>query len=166
MSRNQLVQEFEKTFLVKKRPEFKVGDTVKVHLRIIEGEKERVQVFTGLVIARKGKGSSETFSVYRNAYGCSMERVFLLNSDRIAKIEVVRSGKTTKSKLYFIRGETGKKAKLKEKLGVIFEEGATQEGIEEPPIGNTEGAAPEEIKEEESEKPAKEKPKKTKKTKE
>ena len=169
MSRNQLVEDFETAFLVKKRPEFKVGDTIKVHLRIIEGEKERVQVFTGLVIARKGKGASETFSVYRNAYGCSMERVFLLNSTRIAKIEVVRSGKTSKSKLYFIRGETGKKAKLKEKMGVIFEEETNAPSeelvLESPAVENNESEK-ETAKEEAAAEVKKEKPKKSKKTKE
>lgn len=168
MSLNQLVQKFEAAFLAKKRPEFKVGDTVKVHLRIIEGEKERIQVFTGLVIARKGKGASETFSVYRNAYGCSMERVFLLNSSRIAKIEVVRSGKTRKSKLYYIRGETGKKAKLKEKVGLLFVENlpeAATEAVEpvmESALPNE--AAVSEVKEEKPLK-AKEKKKSEKKTK-
>jgi large subunit ribosomal protein L19 len=173
VSLNQLVQKFEAAYLVKKRPEFKVGDTVKVHLRIIEGEKERIQVFTGLVIARKGKGVSETFSVYRNAYGCSMERVFLLNSTRIAKIEVVRSGKTRKSKLYYIRGETGKKAKLKEKVGLLFVENPAEVISEnvEPIMENAllnETASVSEVKEEKTEiaKEKKKSEKKSKKTKE
>ena len=91
-------------------PEFNVGDTVRVHVRIIEGDKERVQVLTGTVIARKGKGIAETFSIYRVAYGASMERVFPLHSPRVAKIEVMRKGKTRRSKLYFLRGLQGKKS--------------------------------------------------------
>lgn len=113
MSRNQVIVEIEKGYLKDKLPSFNVGDTVKVHTRIIEGNKERTQVFTGTVIAKKGKGLSETFSVYRIAYGCSMEKVFLLHSPRIAKIEVTRAGKVRRAKLYYLRGVTGKKARVK-----------------------------------------------------
>ena len=88
MSRDQLVDQFEATNTIKKKPSFNVGDTVKVSTKIIEGEKERIQAFTGVVIARKGIGNSETFTVYRNAYGSSMERVFLINSPRVADVEV------------------------------------------------------------------------------
>jgi len=110
----QLIQEFEKKFKSKNVISFKVGDTIKVHTKIIEGEKERIQVFTGIVIAIKGKGLSQTFSVYRNAYGCCMERVFLFHSPRITRIEIDRRGKTRRSKLYHLRGVSGKKAKVKE----------------------------------------------------
>lgn len=127
MSRDQLFDQFEAANTSKKKPSFKVGDTVKVSTKIIEGEKERVQAYTGVVIARKGIGSSETFTVYRNAYGSSMERVFLLNSPRVADIEVVREGKVCKSKLYFLRGQTGKKAKIKEKMGMIAEQAPQEE---------------------------------------
>ena len=119
MSRDQLVDQFEATNNSNKRKDFKVGDTVKVSTKIVEGQKERIQVFTGIVIGRKGIGSSESFSVYRNAYGCCMERVFLLNSPRVTDIEVIRHGDVCKSKLYHLRGKTGKKAKVKEKIGVI-----------------------------------------------
>ncbi|KPK33165.1 MAG: hypothetical protein AMS24_01980 [Chlamydiae bacterium SM23_39] len=101
---------------LKKRERFNVGDTVKVYVKIFEGKKERIQSFLGIVIAKKGKGISETFTVYRNAYGSSMERVFLLNSPQITKIEVQKLGKVKKAKLYHLRGEKGKKAKIKEKL--------------------------------------------------
>ena len=117
MSQNQCIEQVEAQQL-KKRVSFKIGDTIKVHTKIIEGEKERTQIFTGVVIARKKGGLSETFSVYRNAYGCNMERVFLLHSPRISKLEVIRSGKVRRSKLYYLRGESGKKAKLKEKIGL------------------------------------------------
>ncbi|MCB1108601.1 MAG: 50S ribosomal protein L19, partial [Chlamydiia bacterium] len=87
-----------------------------IQVRIIEGDKERIQSLTGTVIARKGSGISETFSIYRVAYGVSMERVFPLHSPRIAKIEVLRKGKTRRSKLYFLRGIQGKKARITERI--------------------------------------------------
>ena len=98
-------------------PEFDIGDTVRVSTRIIEGEKERVQVFQGTVIARKGRGLSETFSLHRVSYGEGMERVFYLHSPRIVKIQIVKKGDVRRSKLYYLRGRTGKKAKVKEKIG-------------------------------------------------
>lgn len=118
MSQGALIEEIESSQLKTDIPDFCVGDTVKVHIRIIEGEKERIQVFTGTVIARKGSGLSETFSLYRVAYGTSMERVFILHSPRVAKIEVTRKGKVRRAKLYYLRGTSGKAAKVKEKIGV------------------------------------------------
>lgn len=116
MSREALLEAIEAGQLKRDIPRFNVGDTIKVHIRIIEGEKERTQVFTGTVIARKGSGLSETFSVYRIAYGTRMERVFSLHSPRISKIEVVRCGKVRRAKLYYLRGTAGKAAKVKEKI--------------------------------------------------
>lgn len=113
MSKAAVIQRLEKRQLKNNIPDFRVGDTVKVHTRIIEGEKERVQVFTGTVIARSGAGLSETFSIHRVAYGEGMERVFLLHSPRIAKIEVVRQGQVRRAKLYYLRGTQGKAAKVK-----------------------------------------------------
>ncbi|MBN2479355.1 MAG: 50S ribosomal protein L19 [Parachlamydiales bacterium] len=110
------MKEFEQTFLKKDVPDFNVGDTVRVHTKVIEGEKERIQVFLGIVIAKKGKGLSKTFTVYRSAYGCSMERVFLVHSPKVTKIEIERKGKVKRSKLYHIRGKSGKKSKVKEKI--------------------------------------------------
>lgn len=118
MTQSALIEEIESSQLKTDIPDFCIGDTVKVHIRIIEGEKERIQIFTGTVIARKGSGLSETFSVYRIAYGSNMERVFILHSPRIAKIEIMRRGKVRRAKLYYIRGVSGKKAKVKEKLSV------------------------------------------------
>ena len=115
MSRVALIEEIESSQLKKEIPQFNVGDTLKVYLRIIEGDKERLQLFSGTVIARKGCGISETFSIYRVAYGAGMERVFCLHSPRIAKIEVVRSGKVRRAKLYYLRGVSGKASKVKEK---------------------------------------------------
>lgn len=112
-SKNRVLQKLEQTQMKKDVPEFRVGDTIRVHTRIIEGEKERIQVFTGTVIARKGAGISETFSVHRVAYGEGMERVFPLHSPRIAKIEVAKEGHVRRAKLYYLRGTSGKAAKVK-----------------------------------------------------
>lgn len=113
MSRSAIIEKLERQQLKKNIPPFRIGDTVRVHLRIIEGDKERLQVFTGTVIARKGAGLSETFSVHRVAYGEGMERVFMLHSPRIAKIEVIKEGAVRRSKLYYLRGTSGKAAKVK-----------------------------------------------------
>lgn len=94
--------------------DFKVGDTVKVHFRIIEGKTERIQVYEGLVICFKNSGIRRTFTVRKNSYGVGVERVFPLNSPRIAKVERVRLGKVRRAKLYYIRGKVGKAAKVKE----------------------------------------------------
>ena len=94
---------------------FSVGDTVKVHVRIVEGTNERIQIFTGTVIARKGVGIQETFTVRRVVSGQGVERVFPLNSPRLAKIEVARQGKVRRSKLYYLRTKIGKAAKVKER---------------------------------------------------
>lgn len=116
MSKHAVVQKLEKKQLKKDAGRFKVGDTIRVHTRIIEGEKERVQIFTGTVIAKSGTGVSETFSVHRVAYGEGMERVFPLHSPRIAKIEVVKEGRVRRAKLYYLRGTSGKAAKVKGRL--------------------------------------------------
>lgn len=118
MVADQLMDELDREHKKKNIPQFAVGDTVAVHQRIIEGDKERLQVFTGTVIARKGGGLSETFSLHRVSYGEGMERVFLLHSPRIAKIEVVRHGHVRRAKLYYLRGQKGKKAKTRERMGV------------------------------------------------
>jgi len=93
---------------------FKVGDTVKVHFRIIEGKNERIQIYEGLVIAMKNSRVGETFTVRKNSYGVGVERVFPIHSPRVAKVEVVRPGKVRRAKLYYIRDKIGKGAKIKE----------------------------------------------------
>lgn len=94
---------------------FRPGDTVRVHLRILEGDKERVQVFEGNVIARRGGGVRETITVRKISYGIGVERTFLLHSPRIEKIDVRRRGKVRRAKLYYLRQLRGKKARIKEK---------------------------------------------------
>ena len=93
---------------------FKVGDTVKVHFKIIEGKNERIQVYEGLVIAMKNARVGKSFTVRKNSYGVGVERVFPLHSPRIAKVEVMRPGKVRRAKLYYIREKIGKGAKIKE----------------------------------------------------
>lgn len=93
---------------------FKVGDTVKVHFKIIEGKTERIQIYEGLVLCFKNSGIGKTFTVRKNSYGVGVERVFPLHSPRIAKVEVIRPGKVRRAKLYYIRDKIGKAAKIKE----------------------------------------------------
>ena len=95
-------------------PAFEVGDTVKVHVRIKEGQKYRIQVFEGTVIAKRHGGIQETFTVRRVAHGCGIERVFPVHSPVVDKVEVVRHGKVRRSKLYYLRDRVGKVAKVKE----------------------------------------------------
>lgn len=98
------------------KPVFEIGDTVKVHVRIVEGTRSRIQVFEGIVIAMKHGGISETFTVRRTSYGVGVERVFPVNSPNVEKVEVVRHGKIRRAKLYFLRDRVGKSAKLKERI--------------------------------------------------
>jgi large subunit ribosomal protein L19 len=100
---------------VVERTPFQIGDTVKVHTKIIEGNTERIQIFKGIVIGIKGSGIKKTFTVRRVAFGSGMERVFPLNSPRIAKIEVERRGKVRRAKLHYLRDRVGKAARVKEK---------------------------------------------------
>lgn len=93
---------------------FEPGDTVKVHTKVVEGDSERIQIFDGVVIARRGSGVSETFTVRKISYGVGVERVFPIHSPRIDKIEVVKSGKVRRAKLYYLRDLQGKAARLKE----------------------------------------------------
>ena len=97
-------------------PSFNIGDTVKVHNKIKEGTRERIQIFEGTVIARKGSGVSSTFTVRRVSYNVGVERVFPVNSPNVEKIEVIRHGRIRRSKLYYLRDRVGKAAKLKEQI--------------------------------------------------
>lgn len=97
-------------------PQFNIGDTVRVDVNIREGERERIQQFEGTVIARKGSGSSETFTVRRVSYGVGVERVFPLHSPNVKAVKVVRRGRVRRAKLYYLRNRVGKAAKVKEQL--------------------------------------------------
>lgn len=127
MSRSPILEQLEQDYNKKDIPAFKIGDTVRVSTRIVEGDKERIQAFSGTVVAKKGTGLSETFTLYRNAYGSNMDRVFLLHSPRISSIQVMRSGKVRRAKLYYLRGKAGKSAKIKEQYTGAPKEVLSQE---------------------------------------
>ncbi len=110
-----IIHEIERKYL-REIPEFRPGDTVKVYFRIVEGEdKERVQMFQGVVIRKRGSGTGATFTVRKVSYGIGVERTFPLYSPRIEKIEVIRRGKVRRARLYYLRGRTGKTARIKER---------------------------------------------------
>ena len=111
----QILDMVEKTSLKSEVPDFAIGDTVDVHTKILEGDKERIQIFTGVVIARAGSGSRETFTVRRIVANEGVERKFPLHSPKIEKVVVVRSGEVRRAKLYYLRQRTGKSVRLKER---------------------------------------------------
>ncbi len=110
------VAQIEKSMMRDDIPDFKAGDTVRVHVKIKEGDKERVQVFQGTVISRRGSGVSETFTVRKISSGIGVERIFPLHSPNIAKIQRTRMGKVRRAKLFYLRDLTGKSARIEEKL--------------------------------------------------
>ena len=109
------LQQVELPYLKTDVPEFRAGDNVRVHVRVIEGEKERIQVFQGVVIGRRGGGTRETFAVRKISGGVAVERVFPLHSPTIAKLEVVRQGRVRRAKLYYLRNLRGKAARINER---------------------------------------------------
>ena len=111
-----LIKALNEKQLQAEKPQVNVGDTVKVHVKVKEGSRERIQVFEGIVIAKKHGGLEETFTVRRLAYGVGVEKVFPLHSPLIEKVETVRSGYVRRAKLYYLRGRVGKAAKIREKL--------------------------------------------------
>jgi large subunit ribosomal protein L19 len=140
------LQRLEQTFPTNSVPVFEIGDTVRVHVKVIEGEKERVQVFEGVVIARKGKKISETFTVRKISYGVGVERMFPVNSPNIAKIDVMRKGKVRRAKLYYLRDKKGKQAKVPER---DFSRTAsrTKAAKNKPAATVSAGASPEDVAE-------------------
>ena len=111
-----LIQELNKEALQKEAPKVQIGDTVRVHVKVKEGARERIQVFEGTVIAKKHGGIEETITVRRVSFGIGVEKVFPLHAPSIEKIELVRHGKVRRAKLYYLRDRVGKSAKLQEKL--------------------------------------------------
>ena len=116
-----IIKSIEHEQLKNKIPELKVGNTVKVHVRIKEGNKERIQVFEGIIIKKQGGGLNETFTVRKTSYGVGVEKTFLIHSPLVEKVEVVRVGKARRAKLYYLRDRVGKAAKTKEKVGARIE---------------------------------------------
>ncbi len=116
-----ILKAIEHEQLKNKIPELRIGDTVKVHVRIKEGNKERIQVFEGIIIKKQGGGVNATFTVRRISYGVGVEKTFLVHSPMIEKVELVRVGKARRAKLYYLRDRVGKAAKTKEKIGARIE---------------------------------------------
>ena len=111
---NTVIETLERRQLRDNLPEFKAGDTVRVHFRVIEGQRSRVQVFEGIVIKRQGAGVRETFTVRKQSFGVGVERTFPLHSPKIERIEVQAIGDVRRAKLYYLRGKVGKKARVRE----------------------------------------------------
>jgi large subunit ribosomal protein L19 len=116
---NAAMNEIEKPYLKTKTPKFAIGDTVDVHIKIREGDRERVQVFTGTVIARRGSGTRETFTVRRVVAGEGVERVFPLHSPIVTSVKIKRKGKVRRAKLYYLRERVGKATKVKELIAEV-----------------------------------------------
>ena len=111
-----IIEAFTNEQLKKEIPSVNVGDTVRVHNKIKEGSRERIQMFEGTVIAKHGGGISETFTVRRVSYGCGVEKTFPIHSPNVAQVDIIRSGKVRRAKLYYLRDRVGKASKVKEKI--------------------------------------------------
>ena len=155
-----IIKSIEREQLKNRIPDLKVGDTVRVHQRIKEGNRERIQVFEGIIIKKQGGSVNATFTVRRIAYGVGVEKTFLVHSPLVEKIEVVRVGKARRAKLYYLRDRLGKAAKTKENIGAkietkykdlkeeTVEETVSEETVTEEPVA-TEEVKAEEVKTEE-----------------
>jgi ribosomal protein L19 len=113
---NKIIASIEQENMKKEVPVFEIGDTVRVYVKVVEGTRERLQAFEGTVIARKGGGLRETFTVRRISFGIGVERTFPIHSPRVDHVDVVRKGKVRRAKLYYLRELTGKAAKIKERI--------------------------------------------------
>ena len=160
-----ILKSIEHEQLKNKIPELRVGNTVRVHVRIKEGNKERIQVFEGIIIKKQGGGVNATFTVRRISYGVGVEKTFLVHSPMIEKVELVRVGKARRAKLYYLRDRVGKAAKTKEKVGarietneiVVKEEVVPGEAtVAEEPTAESVAEAVEAVKAEEAAKAAEE----------
>ena len=135
-----IIKSIEHEHLKNKIPYLKIGDTVRVHVRIKEGNRERIQVFEGIVIKKQGGGINETFTVRRISYGVGVEKTFLIHAPSVEKVEVIRVGKARRAKLYYLRDRVGKAAKTKEKIGarietkeLVIKEDLTEATLEDAP---------------------------------
>lgn len=140
-----IIKSIEHEQLKNKIPVLKVGDTVKVHAKIKEGNRERIQVFEGIIIKKQGGGVNETFTVRKTSYGVGVEKTFLVHSPMVEKVELVRVGKARRAKLYYLRDRVGKAAKTKEQLGARIEnkEIVLKEDLDKEPLQDA-SSAPEE----------------------
>ena len=150
-----IIKSIEHEQMKNKIPELRVGNTVKVHVRVKEGNRERIQVFEGTIIKVQGGGVNQTFTVRRISYGVGVEKTFLVHSPTVEKVEVTRVGKARRAKLFYLREKLGKSAKTKEKVGarietkeVVLKEEMTEESAEAPEetsAGETENPVVEEV---------------------
>ena len=142
---NNVIDTLERAQLRTDLPQFKAGDTVRVHFKVIEGQRQRIQVFEGIVLKRQGAGARETFTVRKQSFGVGVERTFPLHSPKIDKIEVSAVGDVSRAKLYYLRGKVGRKARVRE----LRQDGAraTVEAAPEPDeaaeVAETEASEPE-----------------------
>ena len=134
-----IIKSIEHEQLKNKIPELKVGNTVKVHVRIKEGNKERIQIFEGIIIKVQGGGLNQTFTVRKTSYGVGVEKTFLVHSPLVEKVELVRVGKARRAKLFYLRDRVGKSAKTKEQIGARIEdkEITIKEDIDQEPVEET-----------------------------
>src|SRR5436190_1313328 len=125
---SNVIDSLERAQLRSDIPQFKAGDTVRVHFKVIEGQRHRIQVFEGIVIKRQGAGARETFTVRKHSFGVGVERTFPLHSPKIERIEVAAVGDVNRAKLYYLRGRVGKRARVRERRGA-GPEGAVEPGL-------------------------------------
>ena len=144
-----IVKSIEHEQMKNKIPALKVGDTVKVHVRVKEGNRERIQVFEGIIIKKQGGSVNATFTVRKTSYGVGVEKTFLIHSPTVEKVEVVRVGKARRAKLFYLRDRLGKSAKTKEKVGARIEtnEITLKEDIVEEPVQEESTAVEEKVEE-------------------
>ena len=139
-----VIQQLEKEQQKKKVPALRAGDTVRVHAKVVEGTRERIQVFEGTVIRVTGGGLRQNFTVRRVTHGVGVERTFMIHSPRIDKIDVLRHGDVRQGRLYYLRGEVGREARIRERRRLVAEQPEAEEPEEEPAEVTTEEAATEE----------------------
>ena len=145
-----IIKSIEHEQMKNKIPMLNVGDTVRVHVRVKEGNRERIQVFEGIIIKVQGGGVNQTFTVRKTSYGVGVEKTFLVHSPAVEKVEVTRVGKARRAKLFYLRDRLGKSAKTKEKIGARIEtkEVTIKEELKEEPVAEEIAPAQEEVKEE------------------
>jgi large subunit ribosomal protein L19 len=136
---SKVIETLERAQLRDDIPQFKAGDTVRVHFRVIEGQRQRIQVFEGIVIKRQGAGARETFTVRKQSFGVGVERTFPLHTPKIEKIEVAAVGDVNRAKLYYLRGKVGKKARIRELRQDVARtpKGAARAARPEPEVAET-----------------------------
>ena len=143
-----IIKSIEHEQLKSKVPTLNIGDTVRVHVKVKEGTRERIQVFEGIIIKKQGGGVNETFTVRRISYGVGVEKTFLVHSPKVEKVEIKRVGKVRRAKLLYLRDRVGKRAKTKEKIGARIPGEETIETAETVTVENVATAPVEEVKEE------------------